>query len=994
MLINNHTKRVLYVTLLMMLMCPLSLFGQEQLITIGTLSFRSKADSLKKWQATAEYLTTALPGYMFKIVPMNYPELEAAVKKEQIHFILTNTGHYVMLEAEYGITRIVTLDKSVHGKSVNQFGGVIFTRADRTDINTLKDLKGKSVLAVSQKSLGGFLVSWETLYQVGIDPFKDFSRLSFNGMPHDDIVFKVKNKQVDVGMVRTSILESLAQNGRIQLSDFKILNQQQNAHFPFIHSTQLYPEWPLSKMKATSNDLAKKVALTLLNLSPNHQAAKTGHYTGWLVPMNYQPVHHILKTLHVRPYDQVLTFSLKDVILKYFYLIFGGIAIAFTAIFILLSKIHRINTILKNDINHRQQIETALRASEQKYRLLFNSGQDALFVYYITDSQPGTFIEVNKIACNRLGYSREELLSLTPWHINTHTHKINVTEIFKELHRKKWVLFETIHTSKHKTNIPVEINSHLFELNGKQAVLSIARDITTRKQVENTLKEYQNHLEDMVEYRTLELTVEKDKADTANHAKSEFLANMSHEIRTPLNAVIGFSELLSKMVTDKKHKNYLMSIQTAGKTLLTLINDILDLAKIEAGRLEIQLEAINPRFMFTELEQLFHLKMAEKGLLFKVDIDKNLASALILDENRLRQVLLNLISNAIKFTEKGEIKVSVCQYKQDHHTIDLKISVEDTGIGIPAKQQNHIFTSFQQMDGQSTRKYGGTGLGLTISKRLIEMMQGEITLTSQVGIGSVFEITLRSIEVHDMIPTPKEKDDFDIYTVSFEPATILLVDDIESNRELICENLSHVNLKVIEADDGYKGVLFAQTYHPDLILMDLKMPIMDGYEAIKQLKQHENTQNIPVFALTASVLGKTSASDQFDEFLSKPIQIPKLLRALSRYLKYTHHPILKQKTETIAVINTLSPSEREKLPELNEKLSQLIPKLKSFSGALDLDQVQEFAKNMRDLGHQYSISSVTHFGVHLYELAQNFESAKIRTLLKTFPDLINSLKTR
>jgi signal transduction histidine kinase len=252
---------------------------------------------------------------------------------------------------------------------------------------------------------------------------------------------------------------------------------------------------------------------------------------------------------------------------------------------------------------------------------------------------------------------------------------------------------------------------------------------------------------------------------------------MSHEIRTPMNAVIGFSDLLSKRVTDKRHKSYLSSIQTASKTLLTLINDILDLAKIEAGRLDIQLETIDPRVIFAELKQLFSLKMADKGLEFRVEIDEALPLALVLDENRLRQVLLNLIGNAVKFTERGHVKIRVQTLRtglqtpsSTDNTLDLIIAVEDTGIGIPKNQQDHIFEAFQQMDGQLTKKYGGTGLGLAITKRLIEMMNGQITIQSQVGLGSIFEITLRDVKVSEVALPVKTDDTFDVDTISFEHA--------------------------------------------------------------------------------------------------------------------------------------------------------------------------------------------------------------------------------
>ncbi len=479
--------------------------------------------------------------------------------------------------------------------------------------------------------------------------------------------------------------------------------------------------------------------------------------------------------------------------------------------------------------------------------------------------------------------------------------------------------------------------------------------------LKNTNKQLQEEINERKKAEQ-ELREAKKAAESANRAKSEFLANMSHEIRTPLNAVIGFSDLLSKMVTDKKQKSYLSSIQTAGKTLLTLINDILDLAKIEAGRLDIQLEAIDPKIIFAELEQLFTLKMAEKGLEFRIEMDEMLPPALELDENRLRQVLLNLISNAVKFTEQGYIKLSARQCHKENDAVDLILAVEDTGIGIPFDSQENIFQAFQQQDGQSTRKYGGTGLGLAITKRLVSMMNGHISLKSQVDKGSIFEITLRNVKVSDVVPAVKK--DNNVSTIFFDPAKILVVDDIESNRDVIKESLSQVNLEIIEADEGQKGLLFAQEYKPDLILMDIRMPVMDGYEATKQLKKNPSTQNIPVIALTASVLDEPSKLEahDFDGCLFKPVQISKLMSELSYYLKHTNQPV-KPLTETVDSLNNLTPFERKKLPSLMEKLDQLIPKWKNFSGALDLEKIEQFAAELKRLGDEYHISYMTHYTI-------------------------------
>ncbi len=441
-----------------------------------------------------------------------------------------------------------------------------------------------------------------------------------------------------------------------------------------------------------------------------------------------------------------------------------------------------------------------------------------------------------------------------------------------------------------KVHVFLELYKQRKELESKNEALT--HSIAEREHTEVKLKEYQEHLEELVKKRTRELEKSKDAAEAATRAKSEFIACMSHEIRTPMNAIIGFSTLLEPLLTDKVQKSYLNTVQVAGKSLLTLINDILDLSKIEAGRLKIQYEAINPQVIFEEIKQIFVPEVTKKNINFVVDIKKKLSPVLLLDEIRLRQVLFNLIGNAIKFTENGEIKFSIHQIdKEEEHQVDLIISITDTGIGIPEDQHEKIFELFEQQESINTRKYGGTGLGLAITKRLVEMMNGQISVQSTVGEGSVFKIILRDIQVPiiEKAETVAPEQTFNLKTMFFEKVHILVVDDVKFNRILIKEYLVQVNLDVIEAENGREALIVTEKSHPALILMDIRMPEMDGYEATRKLKENPSTKDIPVIALTASVAPETIKNIMtlgFDGYLSKPVSSHNILKELSRYLKY------------------------------------------------------------------------------------------------------------
>lgn len=375
------------------------------------------------------------------------------------------------------------------------------------------------------------------------------------------------------------------------------------------------------------------------------------------------------------------------------------------------------------DITDRKQAEITMRESEARYRALFASGSDAIFLHEMDEhGNPGRFIEVNEVACQRLGYTHEELLNMTPTDIRSMDARPVFADVYRELVRKGRHVYESIHVTSDGRHIPVEVSAALFQLGGKPVALSIIRDATERKRIEVVL------------HRA------REAAELANRAKSEFLANMSHELRTPLNSVIGFSEMLLDQAfgaLNPKQTRYVDNVLKAGRHLLSLINDILDLSKVEAGKMKFDPRRVSLNKTVDEVLALAHGRLQTHGLRLTRILPDNLV--VVADERLLKQILLNLLSNATKFTPTGgQITVKAEQLERE-----VCVSIADTGIGIKLDDQMRIFKDFEQVDSTMSRKHQGTGLGLALCRKFVELHGGRIWVESAGGgQGSTFRFTL------------------------------------------------------------------------------------------------------------------------------------------------------------------------------------------------------------------------------------------------------------
>jgi C4-dicarboxylate-specific signal transduction histidine kinase/ABC-type phosphate/phosphonate transport system substrate-binding protein len=776
--------RLLALLALTLCRCPAGAADTE--LTLGVLAFRGEQAALQRWSATADYLGRNLEGYRFRLLPLTLDGMREAVAGDRLDFVLTNTGNYVVLEDAYGISRLATLETTHGDRSYTQFGAVIFTRRERTDLNSLQDLKGHSMMAVSINAFGGFQMAWRELLAAGVDPLKDLRALHFNGFPQDDIVHAVLAGDVDAGTVRSGTLERMAAEGIIDIDSIRILGARSDDRFLFLHSTRLYPEWPFAKARRTPPDLAQKVAIALLQMQAGSEPANRVNAVGWTIPLDYGPVHDLFRELGIGPYAELGKPSLASVWREYHAWIVVSLVLMLVLTGLTISILRANRRISLSEARYRDEVERRRLAQESLAAHKQN-------LEIRVRERTAELAEANR------SLRRNEAMLRAIHDITTDSGTDLAPKLEALLRRGReffsmqFAAVRTLITSRIDLDIDCEldsgasrraIDSILAWLQdsagtggdysivadfadgeeypaGPKSGAAIAAPFRVRDEIAGFLvfgtgqaapRAYSDVDVDIlmlltqwigeeIERRETDRRAQEHQAQLAHVARlntmGEMATGIAHELNQPLTAILNYSSgslrLMQKHgVVDAELREAIEKVGQDARRAAEIIRRLREFIK----RDRLREERFHLRECIKSAVELLQPRLSRQNIEVAVEIYR-VAGEVVADRIQIEQVVVNLLLNAIDALQSsGQAKKSIAVRVFAGAADSLMVEISSSAPAIDPAIVPSLFDPF------FTTKGDGLGLGLSISRSIIESHAGEIGYLVNAGGQPAFRFTL------------------------------------------------------------------------------------------------------------------------------------------------------------------------------------------------------------------------------------------------------------
>ena len=743
---------------------------EDSVVRIGVLAFRGHQQAMSRWLPMADYLNKHMPDFHFQIIPLNLQQVRKATAAEEIDFVLTNPGNYVLLESAYGASRIATLKRNWKGHEYSRFGAVIFSRRDNTSIKTLKDLKGHSLMVVNNHAFGGFQMAWREMKDAGVNPFKGLSELRFNGFPQDNIVHAVMKGEVDAGTVRTGILENMALNGKVDLKDVRVLDERNVEGFQFLLSTRLYPEWPLAKLKHTPDALASSVVVALLS-APKGAFSTNGIDTvSWTIPLDYSTVNELMRELKIGPYLPAAGTSLSEMLKTYAYWIIVILAVLFglslLSIYVLRVNRRLVDTqqILQDQINERIGAQEKLKEQQHflELRVVERTASLAESNEVLQHSEE-TLRELNRIASLfpvpleekiqaliELGRKHFGFVSGSLYARNGEGVKVlqqigidpradasglpvglALDDIDDLLQDDEVMMTERSFTIDGETKDSVEWKSCVavkVMVEGKPyGFLCLADDQGVSRNLGEVDRDILQLIADWLGMEIARKQVgdreQKHLSDLAHVTRlstmGEMASGLAHELNQPLTAIANYNRgCLRRIDRGNLELSELQAIMQQSVNEAERAAEIIRRMRAFVNKEDPHHECVKITDLIARVSGFLASEMERESIVLKLSLEDKLP-LLTVDAIQIEQVLLNLLRNAIdaiKSPWQGQRKIEILSFTGEDDRVHVE--VKDTGCGLPDGGKQQIFDPF------FTTKDEGMGMGLSISRTIIEAHGG------------------------------------------------------------------------------------------------------------------------------------------------------------------------------------------------------------------------------------------------------------------------------